>query len=90
MCSKRELSERISYIDVVKNIPKDFLFGNIGFAVVFVDMGASMNDAIHVQIEIVKIRYLWKENTLFSDDSFMGSGAYLIIIDDPTDIGISF
>ena len=42
----------------MKNIPKDLFLRDIGFTVVFVDMGTSMNDAVHIQVEVIKVGYL--------------------------------
>ena len=74
----------------MKDISKDFLLTDIRFTVIFIDMRALMDNSIHIQIEIVKIRYLSyaeKTNLLISYEKIQ---SHLIIIDHSTDIRISF
>ena len=42
-------------LDIVKNVAKNLFFSNSKVRVVVIWMWAGMNDAIHVQVQVVKL-----------------------------------
>ena len=42
----------------MEDVSEDLLFSDIGLAIIFIDVRTGMNDSIHVQVEIIKIRDL--------------------------------
>ena len=48
----------INYLDVIKNILKDFCFCNSKMWIIVIWMRAWMDDSIHIQVQIIKFRNL--------------------------------
>ena len=42
----------------MEDVAKDLLFRDIDLAIVFIDMRTRVDDAIHIQVEIIEIRQL--------------------------------
>lgn len=84
----------ITHIEIMKDVAKDLLFGDIGLAIVFIQMRTGVNDPIHIQVEIIEIRQLdvrrRTENPRVDRSVRNSTGTYFIVINHSTNIRVSF